>query len=384
MRLLALKPKGRVLPYIHESMVKAFQSLGVEVDNVPRPDKNNELWSIKDKLKGNYQAIFTINLGGDQNFLPYIREWQMKHRQLWIIWFVDAPEGYNFPQACAPSYTLAFCWDRGIGEEMARVCSNWGGYMHHLPLATNPEIFFPEENIAQYPWQGIFVGVVSHPHKLFEEIINTTPDLQREVENLWKIYSQDFTIPLHDFLWGRMKEKIRLSEEGLKSNGLARLWVKAAIFQLAIKKRTELVGKVLNGRDGLFGDDAWPKFLKKEIYQGQIAYGGELRQIYNRTSFVLDIRPGQSRTGLTQRIFDAGACGTTVLTEWSPELEHLFDGQEEIFYYRSLDEAEQMRDWIISNPEMARERAKKVRDRILSNHTYYNRARHILECLKKF
>lgn len=383
MRILALRPKGRVLPHIHESMVKAFRNLGVEVDNVSISAKKNEFSLIKDILKGDYQAIFTINMGEDQNFIASVREWQIKYRRPWVVWFVDDPEGYNFPQAYAPSYTLAFCWDRGIVEEMARVYSEWGGYMHHLPLATDPEIFFPEKNTSPYPWRGIFVGVVSHPNKLFAEIMATNPELQREVENLWKIYSRDFSMPLPNLLWGRVEQKLRPTKEELRSNWLARLWVKVVIYQLAIKKRTELVGKVLNGGDGVFGDQAWLKFLKRDLYQGQITYGEELRKIYSQTSFVLDIRPGQSRTGLTQRIFDASACGATVLTEWSPELEHLFD-LKEIFSFRNLDEAEQMRDLIILDIEKAKKKAKEIKDKVLSKHTYYNRARAILECLKKF
>lgn len=384
MRILALKPRGRVLPHIHESMVKAFRNLGVEVHHVPIPDKDTEFFSIKDKLKSNYQAIFTINMGGDENFLQRIKEWQIKYRHPWIVWFVDDPEGYNFPQACAPSYTLAFCWDRGIVEEMARVCSEWGGFLHYLPLATNPEIFFPENNISHGSWRGIFVGVVSHPNKLFAEIISTNFDLQTEVENLWKIYGQDFSVPIHDLIWKKLEQRVPQPNGELRSNWLARLWVKVAIYQLAVKKRIELVGKVLNGKDGIFGDEAWLKFLKKGLYQGQIAYGKELRQIYNQASFVLDIRPGQSRTGLTQRIFDGGACGVTVLTEWSPELEHLFDLKEEIFSFRNLPEAEQMRDLIILEIEEAKKKAKKIRERVLAQHTYANRARHILERLKKF
>lgn len=384
MRILALKPKGRVLPHIHESMVKALRNLGTEVDDVPIPDKDNEFFFIKDKLKSNYHAVFIINMGGDEKFLLCIQEWQVKYHRPWILWFVDDPEGYNFPQACAPSYTLAFCWDRGIVAEMAQRCSEWGGDLQYLPLATDPEIFFPESNISHYPWRGIFVGVVSHLNKLFAEIISTNSDLKTEVENLWKIYSQDFSVPLHDLLWGRMQQKTHLPNAELGSNLLARLWVKAAVYLLAMKKRIEVVGRVLNGRDGVFGDKAWLDFLRKDLYQGQIAYGKELRQIYNQASFVLDIRPGQSRTGLTQRIFDAGACGITVLTEWSPELEHLFDRQEEIFYFRNLDEAERMRDWIISNMGEAREKGKKVRDIVLAQHTYDNRARYLLECLKKF
>ncbi|MGQ9694362.1 MAG: glycosyltransferase family protein [Thermodesulfobacteriota bacterium] len=383
MRILALRPKGRILPHIHESMVKAFRNLGVEVDNVSISAKKNEFSLIKDILKGDYQAIFTINMGEDQNFIASVREWQIKYRRPWVMWFVDDPEGYNFPQAYAPSYTLAFCWDRGIVEEMVRVYSEWGGYMHHLPLATDPEIFFPEKNTSPYPWRGIFVGVVSHPNKLFAEIMATNLELQREVENLWKIYSRDFSMPLPNLLWERVEQKLRPTKEELRSNWLARLWVKVVIYQLAIKKRTELVGKVLNGGDGVFGDQAWLKFLKRDLYQGQITYGEELRKIYSQTSFVLDIRPGQSRTGLTQRIFDASACGATVLTEWSPELEHLFD-LKEIFSFRNLDEAEQMRDLIILDIEKAKKKAQEIKDKVLSKHTYYNRARAILECLKKF
>ncbi len=384
MRLLALRPQGRVLPSIHEFMVKAFKNLGTEVHNTPLPAQNDEFLSWASRLQGKYRAIFTINLGGNQKFLKYVKEWQIEHRQIWIIWFVDDPAGYNFPQACDPSYTLAFCWDRGLVQEMKGLCSEWGGYMHYLPLATDPEIFFPETIVHRYHWRGVFVGVVAHLNKLFEKIIASHPNLAEEVDNLWEIYKRDFSVPLVTFLWKRLEQKMPLARGDLQANWLAHLWVKVITYQLAKKKRREVVSKVLDGQDGVFGDKDWLTFLKNYLYHGSIPYGEELRQIYNCASFVLDIRPGQSRTGLTQRIFDASACGVPVLTEWSPELEHLFELKEEIYTFRNLEEAAERRDLIIADMAEAKKKANKIRERIRAEHTYYQRARYILECLQKF
>lgn len=384
MRILALKPKGRVIPYIHEAMVRAFGHLGAEVENIPIEEKNTDFLWIEEKMKGPDQVIFTLNMGGDQKFLRRVKEWQLKYRRPWIIWFVDDPEGYNFPEVCEPAYTLAFCWDKGIINEISSHLGERGVPLFHLPLATDPKVFFPLIPKDYSFKQGVFVGLLSPPNELFEEIFRTMPELPSEIEMIWTIYKQDFSIPLPDLLWEILSQKLKQDITFLKPNWLARLWVKVCSFQLGLKKRAEVVNRVLGDQGAVFGDERWMPILKDGIYHGRIKYGEELNKIYSQATFVLDIRPAQSRTGLTQRVFDASASGVPVLTEWSSELETLFDPQEEVFFFRNLEEAEEVRNLLIRDKAKARKKAAKAREKTLRAHTYLCRAGHILEKWRKF
>ena len=132
----------------------------------------------------------------------------------------------------------------------------------------------------------------------------------------------------------------------------------------------------------VFGDEGWREFLPN-LYRGRIGYGDEVRAVYNRSSFVLDVRQPQARTGLTQRVFDAGCCGVPVLTEWTPELEVLFDPERELFSYRTIEEGIRKREELLRSIPAGQRRAEEARRRVLRQHTYAHRVRRILEALKE-
>ena len=138
----------------------------------------------------------------------------------------------------------------------------------------------------------------------------------------------------------------------------------------------EAVSRLLNG-GRVFGDEGWREFLPNH-YRGRIGYGEELRAVYNRSSFVLDVRQPQARTGLTQRVFDAGCCGVPVLTEWTPELEVLFDPERELFSYRTIEEGTRKREELLHPGFAGRRKAEEARRRVLREHTYFHRVRRIL------
>jgi spore maturation protein CgeB len=162
------------------------------------------------------------------------------------------------------------------------------------------------------------------------------------------------------------------------------MWTRALIHKVGMKKRREVVSQVIGPGGSVFGDEGWRDILGQNLYGGEIVYGDHLREIYNGSAFVLDIRQPQSRTGLTQRIFDASACGVPVLTEWSPEMESLFNPGEEVFWFHNLDSALKIKERILQDPQDARKKGKRAKHRILSQHTYRHRAQVILEALRQF
>jgi len=382
MRILALKPNGFVLPSIHSSMIRAFRSLGVEVLDLFIQPNSDFIPTLKETCKDRYDAIFSLDLGANHDFILNLKDLQLSIRIPWIIWFVDDPDGYKFPEACEPTLTLPFCWD---GEIVKRNFSSNGIIVKHLPLATDPSIFYREQEDAnlQYPG-GVFVGNTRHPNELLDAITRTTPELPGEAEALWEIYRGDFRQPLQDLAWIGLGRKISRPLEAIKIDPFCRLWVKACVYQLGIRKRKEVVSRVLESGGAVFGDEGWRDILANGLYRGWVKYGDDLRKIYNHSSFVLDVRQPQSRTGLSQRVFDASACGIPVITEWSPEIEYLFDPEEELLSFRHPEEAREMKERCLQDPDKARKMGEKARKRVLAHHTYRHRAKQILQALHQF
>ena len=371
MRILALKANGLVLPSIHSSLVKALQSLDVEVLDIPVPDSSDDLRSFLDTARRGFEAIFTLDLGGNHDFIKNIRSYQVSIGIPWIAWFVDDPDGYGYPGTCDPELTVPLCWDRQIAQEYS---SGKGMSMVHLPLAADPAIFFPEGDGSSslYPG-GVFVGSTVHPNEILDRVIRTTPKFMEDAAAIWETYRRDFCQSLHTLVWTWLGQKVNRSIDSARGEPLCRLWAQACLHEIGMWKRREVVGGVLKTGGGVFGDEGWRNVAGESLYRGRIGYGGALRKIYNGSTFILDVRQPQARTGLSQRIFDASACGVPVLSEWSPELELLFDSGEEPLGFHSLEEAVEMREFYLRDPRASRQRAEKSRRRVLADHTYEKR-----------
>jgi spore maturation protein CgeB len=380
-RILALKPYGLVLPTIHSSIVKAFRSLDLEVLEMPVPGDIATLDSFLDRAGSRFDAGFILDLGLDPGFIQNFKEIQANYKFNWIIWFVDDPDGYGFPGSCDPEWTFAFCWDQEIAGSLSAKGVLKGRPVSYLPLAADPEIFF-ETGLrpGPPPEGGIFVGSTRHENPFLEKAAASYPALQETAEEIWKAYAKDLTRPLPDLLGEFLASSLRISPQNFRKDPLAKLWVRTFAYELGRRKRVEVVSRILNG-GRVFGDEGWREFLP-DLYRGKIEYGRGLRAEYRRSSFLLDVRQPQARTGLTQRIFDGGCCGVPVLTERTPEAENLFDPEREIFTYRTIEEGIEKRDELLASIPEAMRRAEKLRERILRQHTYLHRARQILHVIQ--
>ena len=382
MRILTLRTNGLVLPAIHASMVRAFQAFKVETLDIPVPQSEEEFHSLKSRGRQGFQAIFTLNLGRDPNFISRLRDLQESMKIPWIIWFVDDPEGYGFPASCDPEWTIAFCWDREITQEISLKSSGKKIPLIHLPLASDPEVFFPDEMPSTLHFSGgVFVGSTAPTNEILEKAVRTTPGLFEELELLWGLYRRDLKWSPQAIARIYLKEKTGQGLDVIQTDPLCRLWVNAAAHVLGIWKRREFVSSLIGEGGGVFGDREWAATVG-DLYRGPIAYGEEVRKVYNHSAFILDIRQPQARTGLTQRIFDASACGRPVLTEYSPELEILFEPEEELFCFDLPEQALELKENLLLYPDEANKRAAHARNKVLSHHTYQHRATQILEVLK--
>jgi hypothetical protein len=379
MRLLGLRADGIVLPTIHDSMVAAFRALGMEVENIPVREFR-QASGPTGFFKG-FQAAFILDAGVAPDFTSSLKDLQDWLRIPWLVWFLDDPEGYGFPDCCHPDYTIPFCWDREICAELNRGVAWKGKPIVHLPLATDPSLFFREALPSVYSG-GCFVGSTAHANAFLEKA-GQNPELQEAADKIWTTYREDLGQPLHALAWNMLAQLMGRSVNGLRRDPLVLMWIRALLLRIGVKKRVELVSALIGPGGVVFGDRTWQDLLeKKPVYAGEVRYGEDLRCVYNGSAFVLDIRQPQSRSGLTQRIFDAGACGAPVLAERSPEMDTLCDSEGKIFSFRNLEEARENKERILKDPQEAAKRAQTLTQSILSRHTYLHRARTMVETLR--
>ncbi len=384
MRILAFRPDGLVIPYIHASMVRAFRTLGIEVLELPFPQSEENLPGLKSFASGKPTAVFTLDLPIQLSLKNIIKNIQETLQIPWIIWFVDDPEGYGLPECCDPAWTVVFCWDREITNQIC-LQGSWKGIPPiHLPLATDPELFYPQ-GIGRpllFPG-GVFVGSTAHSNPTLDKAIQNAPGFLNEVFNLWEIWKKDLSRSPQQLARDFLAKRTGKEMETLGHDPLARLWVQAMVYALGIRKRRELVSRIVGEDGGVFGDRGWHE-ITGDLYRGKVAYGDDLRRLYNGVGFVLDIRQPQARTGLTQRMFDASACGRPVLTEFSPEIESFFDPEKEFLVFHTLEEAQEMKKFILTHPQKAMERGARARAHVLALHTYRHRASQIWKALQRF
>ena len=82
----------------------------------------------------------------------------------------------------------------------------------------------------------------------------------------------------------------------------------------------------------------------------------------------------------SNRLFDALACGTFVISDKIPSADTLFEGS--IVTYDGVEDLNDKINYYMSHDEKRTKLAEKGREIVLKNHTFDDRVKKILSCLK--
>ncbi len=123
----------------------------------------------------------------------------------------------------------------------------------------------------------------------------------------------------------------------------------------------------------------WENLLPPGMIRGNYILNEELRKYYSNCNILLnDHWADMTEEGyISNRIFDALACGAIVLTDRVKGIEQTFD--EGLFYYGNADELAEQTGWIREHMQEAKQMALKNSKKVLENHTFDIRAERILE-----
>lgn len=113
-------------------------------------------------------------------------------------------------------------------------------------------------------------------------------------------------------------------------------------------------------------------------------FGLAMFQLLRNSRVTFNSHIGASRRSASNmRLFEATGVGACLLTDRKDNLPSLFEPDEEVVTYGSLDECVDKARWLAANPERAAAIGRKARARTLRDHTYGQRAARLDEILRE-
>ncbi len=136
----------------------------------------------------------------------------------------------------------------------------------------------------------------------------------------------------------------------------------------------------------VFGDN-WDNILVDEAaswWKARQIPNDQLKFFYSSADIVLnDTRPDMIEAGfISNRIFDATACGTLVISDYMPEIEEIYG--DSVPMYKSPEEFKQLIDFYLSHPEERHRLALKAQKITLERFTADKVIAHMIDILQSY
>lgn len=124
----------------------------------------------------------------------------------------------------------------------------------------------------------------------------------------------------------------------------------------------------------------WKNIIPAKMVHGSYIPNGLLNTFYSNSKVVLnDHWPSMRKNGfISNRIFDAGACGSCIISDFIPELDQIFETPSLLTYQDQNDLAQKVA-WLSKNPEKVERMKKNIRAFVINKHTFDHRVKTILE-----
>ncbi|MBE6497308.1 MAG: glycosyltransferase [Methanobrevibacter sp.] len=125
----------------------------------------------------------------------------------------------------------------------------------------------------------------------------------------------------------------------------------------------------------------WDKYIDEKYIKGEFIPNEELHKYYSSCKILLNDHWEDMRDEdfPSNRLFDALACGTFVISDKIPSAETLFEGS--IITYDDADDLNEKIDYYLAHEDERVKLAEKGRKIVLENHTFDKRVEEILSAL---
>lgn len=364
--------------WLDDACIRAAETLDWRVCTVPVTQEgllplDNITQLLQSIVEFRPDFILAVNLGGmdEEGALARLFE---ELRVPYVVWFVDDPRTIMMDRRLyASPYAVAFTWESAYCGYLA-AC----GFpvVRTLPLAADPSLF--NSGPASF-WQHppTFVGnSMATPARAEWEWVNLRPALAAamcEALDAGRVTRDRFAHGLDAMLEPAFAAKLDPHE---------RRHAEILLFtEVTRRLRSEFACALEPEGICVRGDGEWAEVFPR--VGGPLNYEHDLPGFYRACEVNLNITSIQMATAVNQRVFDCPAAGGFLLTDAQPSLASLFD-PDQLAVYHSFNECRDLLRWYRAKPRARTEMVTKARLRILDQHTYAHRLRHIEDTLREY
>lgn len=311
--------------------------------------------------------IFTVNMLGfdTEGFLANI----LSDLEIPVVnWFVDTPPGImkNNKNLDKENF-VSISWERDYLQPFKEVY-----HKHHIiysPYGTSLKAPLQVKNKDNLKYQLSFVGssMVSASEK-WEILAEITKEQKKkfhleisETDRNLKDFISDFTKKTGDY---NLKNYYYF--EG------SRIIREKAISYLCCKHKVTV-----------FGDQKWSNLDLNYTLEDFVNFYTELPQVYNESLINLNFTSPQMKTAVNQRVFDAPAAGSLLITDNQSDLLELFP-ENDFPVFDSLSELNDLIEYYQTHEAERKKIIQKLQHFIFNEHTYQNRLTFLIPKLKEY
>jgi len=309
----------------------------------------------------------------------------------YISLFYDNPMTPGFSTLMSPVvnsdlYTV-FIWDHYYLDQFMQ---KYGKKAHFLPLASNPDVFFPRSSAKAFECDIGFIGSIS---------LTDNFDADRKKKG-WDQWFVDFARQVIDtkrinkhFPLGEIINAVVDTLPETSKNAILNfsqspefdIFFQSVNSEIGSINRYETIQSIpAELKTNLYGTQGWKRLHEKNLsYKGKIEYHSEAPAVYTSSRVNLNITSTQLVDSVNQRVFDVPACEGFLLTDNCPSLPELFEPDIEIVVYDDLKDMKDKLIFYLNNDTQRNKIARRARKRFLAHHTYQHRVQQIISVLKE-
>jgi spore maturation protein CgeB len=343
------------------------------------PTSSQAAFAIEILKKEQCSILFTVNEWGidcEGVFYEFLTENNVIH----INWCVDDPFYEEFTgnkKFHSSPLRFDFVSDRDYMSKMVER----GYQVSFLPLATDPSLFYPEMTMEDK--DVVFVGnsYLAQIDMFVEHVKNEMDPLVPFIASIIDEYKKDcLSVDLERRIISYLEKKRNIgTSEKFEKIVFVCKQVAGYLY------RKDIISGVVMQFPGctVYGDDGWKQILDSRKVK-KVAYGDQLRSLYNTVRVNLDCNRAVIRDGLTQRPFDILACRKFVITSNKNVVKEMFETSgenKEIVMFRNRQELYDIVNYYLKNEQERKTIAERGYTRVMNEHTYDHRIRSIFRTI---
>jgi spore maturation protein CgeB len=368
--------------FLIRECVKTLKALGHRVLRVPISDQVVET-ILRHVVQDRPDFLLSVNhLGFDE--AGKLTELLEALRLPFAVWYVDSPTFIieNFKRNVSP-YCVLFIWDQSYLESM-KACGFQRAYF--LPLATDPSVFRP---IARNRVPPSYRGEISFVGNSMVETVKdwaarfpNSPTTDTICRLAVPLQMANHRLPVDQILDTIAKNHGLRAE--FKDPVHHRNFQAALVWEATLAYRKSVMQSLEEFGVRIFGDAGWHQLLegKAEVFP-PVNYYRELPLVYNGCAVNINATSFQMNSAVNQRVFDTGACGAFLVTDRQPDMDRLFDREQESVCYEDVAQARDQVAYYLRHKKDRQRIADRARRRVLGEHTYEHRLKRIIGIMRE-